>query len=236
MDGDGIQVIARAAAVLRALRDAPSGLSLGALSERTGLPRSTVQRIVAALRRERLVLATAEGARLGPEVQALAAAARLDVPGLARPHLLAVARGTGETVDLSVLRGGRMVFLDQVPGSHRLRAVSAVGEAFPLATTANGRAVLSLMAPGEARRLLEAEGATDWESLSVRLADGDGLACDAGEHTPGISALGFAVLAPTGEAFAVSVPVPTARWAEAQGAVRAALVAARGALRADLGA
>ena len=50
MDGDGIQVIARAAAVLRALRDAPSGLSLGALAEATGLPRSTVQRIVAALK------------------------------------------------------------------------------------------------------------------------------------------------------------------------------------------
>ncbi len=38
-----------------------------------------------------------------------------------------------------------MIFLDQVPGSHRLRTVSPVGEVFPLTPTANGRAVLATM-------------------------------------------------------------------------------------------
>ena len=35
-----------------------------------------------------------------------------------------VAEATGETVDLSVLRGGQMWFIDQIESGHRLRAVS----------------------------------------------------------------------------------------------------------------
>ena len=45
----GIQVIARAAAVLRALENEPAGLSLGKIAQRVDLSRSTVQRIVDAL-------------------------------------------------------------------------------------------------------------------------------------------------------------------------------------------
>jgi DNA-binding IclR family transcriptional regulator len=117
----GIQVIARAAAVLRALKDDPSGLSLGQIAERAGLPRSTVQRIVAALQDERLVIAQSmgNGVRLGPELHALARAARYNIVDRCRPYLAHLRDSLGETVDLSVLRGGQMIFLDQVPGSHR---------------------------------------------------------------------------------------------------------------------
>src|SRR5205807_1695051 len=48
----GVQVIARAASVLRALENRPEGLSLGQIAKEVGLARSTVQRIVAALQAE----------------------------------------------------------------------------------------------------------------------------------------------------------------------------------------
>ncbi len=48
----GIQSIARAAAVLRALERSPSGMSLGEIAAALDLPRSTVQRIVDALKDE----------------------------------------------------------------------------------------------------------------------------------------------------------------------------------------
>src|SRR3979490_2124908 len=51
----GIQVIARAAAVMRTLGDNPKGLSLAAIANIVGLPRSTVQRIITALEEEYLV-------------------------------------------------------------------------------------------------------------------------------------------------------------------------------------
>ena len=48
-DKSQVQVIARAATILRALEEENSGLSLGQIAQRVNLARSTVQRIVAAL-------------------------------------------------------------------------------------------------------------------------------------------------------------------------------------------
>jgi DNA-binding IclR family transcriptional regulator len=229
---NGIQVIARAAAVLRALKDDPSGLSLGQIADRAGLPRSTVQRIVAALQDERLVIAQPNGIRLGPELHALARAARYNIVDRCRPYLVAMRDTLGETVDLSVLRGGQMIFLDQVPGNHRLRTVSSVGEVFPLTTTANGRACLALLADARAQALAVAEwgrAAGDWPALQARLARirATGLAEDRDDHTDGISALGIAFADLAGDLHAISVPVPSTRFAEQQGAVAAALLALR---------
>lgn len=233
---NGIQVIARAAAVLRALKDAPAGLSLGQIAERVGLARSTVQRIVQALQDERLVIGSASGGgvRLGPELHALAGAARFNVVERCRPFLERLMEETGETVDLSVLRGGRMIFLDQVQGRHRLRAVSSVGEVFPLTVTANGRACLALLPDAEAKKLAEAEWARGtasgtWDALARQIAHArrTGLGEDAGEHTEGIAALGFAFTDLAGDLHAISVPVPTSRWPEMRDRVAAALLALR---------
>lgn len=202
-------------------------MSLGQIAEHTSLPRSTVQRIVDALQAERLVIASSGGSgiRLGPEVHALSEAARFNVVDLMRPLLLRLGAQTGETVDLSVLRDGSMVFIDQVPGSHRLRAISTVGEVFPLATTANGRGCLALLDDAEARRLLVAEGPASIDDTMARLADVRrlGLAFDEDEHTPGISAVGIGFVDPRGDRYAVSVPVPTSRFAQQRDRVSAVL-------------
>ncbi len=237
---DGIQVIARAAAVLRALKDCQTGLSLGQIADRVALPRSTVQRIVAALIDERLLVATrAAGVRLGPELQALAEAARTNTVDLCRPHLTALMAATGETVDLSALRGGQMVFLDQVQGSHRLRAVSSVGEHFPLTTTANGRAALSILAEQDAIDLAAAEwgqGLGNMPVLQARLslARKLGFAEDNDDHTEGISAIGIAFRDFSGEVFAISLPIPTSRFAERRTLVTSALLAVKADLEGTL--
>lgn len=230
---NGIQVIARAAAVLRTLKEAPGGMSLGQIAERVDLPRSTVQRIVQALQEERLVITsgTAGGVRLGPELHALAGAAHYNIVDQLRPFLQELMEETGETVDLSVLRGGRMIFLDQVQGTHRLRAISSVGEVFPVTSTANGRACLALLSEAEARKLAENEwdrlGLTrDWPALSRALtkARAHGLAEDHDDHTEGISALGFAFADSVGDLHAVSIPVPSPRYEQQKAAVTAALL------------
>src|SRR4051794_3529892 len=70
----GIQVISRAAQVLRALDGAPEGLSLSQLAERVALPRSTVHRLTTALAAEGLIAAASPNGRvrLGPELTRLA--------------------------------------------------------------------------------------------------------------------------------------------------------------------
>ena len=236
MDGvkskDGIQVIARAADILRALKECQTGLSLGQIAEKVGLPRSTVQRIVAALIDERLLMATrAAGVRLGPELQSLAEAARYNTVEMCRPYLHALMADTGETVDLSTYRAGHMVFLDQVQGTHRLRAVSSVGDHFPLTTTANGRAVLAGLPIAEVDGLVTAEwaqagmgGKLALLQARIALARKLGFAEDNDDHTEGISAIGIAFRDLAGEIFAISVPIPSSRFADQRSAVIAALL------------
>ena len=228
----GIQVIARAAAILRVLRDNTDGMSLGQIADRVDLPRSTVQRIVGALQTERLVIASTSGGsiRLGPEITALSEATRYNVVEECRLHLSELSRRLGETADLSVLRGAGMIFLDQVPGTHRLRTVSAVGDVFPLTTTANGKSALALLPEGQARALVEAEWkrrhhAGDWPAFARHLAQvsEQGLAFDLDEHTAGISAVGSAFRDRNGEIHAISVPIPSTRFAVVRGQVAAAL-------------
>jgi len=214
---NGIQVIARAAAILRALRDDPNGISLGTIALRVALPRSTVQRIVGALSAERLVISDPKGAglRLGPEVSSLAGAVRYNIVEQCRPVLEGLTEETGETTDLSVLRGDKMVFLDQTPGLHRLRTISFVGEIFPLTTTANGRACLAVLPRDQALALIEREwrekgSAGDMRAMIKDLDDIDaqGLAYDMDQHTTGISAIGFAFRDWGGDLHAISVPIP----------------------------
>src|SRR3954447_3741099 len=144
-DKSQVQVIARAATILRALEDENSGLSLGQIAQRVKLARSTVQRIVSALETEKLVIAATPNGRvrLGPAILRLASSVRSDFLAMARPFLERLSQELEETVDLATVKKDQLIFIDQVIGSQRLRTVSAVGESFPLYCTANGKAYLS---------------------------------------------------------------------------------------------
>lgn len=219
----GIRVISRAADILRALMEEERGLSLGAIAARVGLPRSTVQRLVNALTVEGFVVASSieGGLRLGPEIQALAAAGRVSIVDLTGPILEDLSQRTGETVDLSVFREDHMLFVDQVVGSGRLRAVSAVGEIFPMTTTANGKATLAQLddelvdAIAKREFAAVAGGKQALRHLHVEITQvrKTALAFDLEEHTEGISAVGGAFTTATGSTYAISIPVPSLRFA-----------------------
>ncbi len=228
----GIQVISRAAAIMRALKDTQMGLSLGQIAARVDLPRSTVQRITSALIEENLVISAPQGRGLllGPELAALAGAAQYNIVEHCRLLLTELTQKTGETTDLAVMRGIGMVFLDQVPGMHRLTTVSQVGEVFPLTTTANGKACLAAMSDAEALKLARNEwdrnGALVDETVflsDLSAVRSCGLAYDLDEHSSGVSAIGFAFADWSGDVHAISVPVPSSRFADRRTVIEAAL-------------
>ncbi len=241
----GIQVIARAAAILRALENENVGLSLGQIASRVDLPRSTVQRIVNALADEQLLIAATPNARvmLGPAIVRMAANASFDFAAFVRPHIEQVSQQTGETVDLSMQRGNQMVFIDQITVSHRLSAVSAIGETFPVFSSANGKAALALLDDDEVSALvgdgLYEETPNTITSIKTLLTEiaavrAKHYAIDNEEHTEGICAVGTAFHDHTGRIFAVSVPVPTTRFGQKKDSIVAALLAARKALIAAM--
>ena len=220
----GIQVIARAAEILRLLQSHPAGLNQAEICERVGMARSTVSRILNALEDEGLV-ASRRGARgpyrLGPEIARMANTVRLGVVTDMRPFLTELSRGLNETVDLSILDGDRADFIDQVVAPHRLQAVSAVGESFPLYCSANGKALLSALpvdqlAQAMPKRLIPLTPKTIIDSAALRAEldriRAEGVAYDREEQTEGICAVGAVLHGVSDVLVAVSVPVPAQRF------------------------
>lgn len=220
----GVQAIARAASVLRALESAPEGIALTDLAAIVELPKSTVHRLLAALAAESLVQLGPEGtARLGSGLVRLGAATRRGLRSQLAPVMLELRRRLDETVDLAILEGDAVTFVEQFPAPHRLRAISGVGTSFPAHCTANGKALLATLPDAEVELLLPArlERFTE-DTITTRsalLADlatvrERGVAFDIEEHTEGICAVGAAVCDPAGPAGAISVPIPTQRFAD----------------------
>jgi IclR family acetate operon transcriptional repressor len=227
---EGIQVLRRAAAALDEIPRDPRQMRLVDLRERLGLAKSTTRRLLVALVEVGLASVDEHGRfALGERLLGFGGDAAARIAMVFRPTVERVARATdGETVDLSVLRGQRMWFVDQIESTHRLRAVSAIGVRFPLHSTANGKAALAVLDDADAetviaRLLPEAADALRREVAEIRRT---GIAFDREEHTPGICAAAIARRTASDNVVAISVPAPTERFLQKEGRITEALRAA----------
>jgi DNA-binding IclR family transcriptional regulator len=245
-DPSKIQVISRAAAVLRSLENEQDGLSLGAIAQRLGLPRSTVQRIVNALESEDLVIAASPKARvrLGPALARLAASVEMSVAKLARPLMEQLARDLGETVDLSVLASDHAVFIERVIGAHSVYAIAGLAVHYPLHCTANGRAMLAELTDAQIEQRIgrsyerrTSRSLTTFDTLIVALRSvrRTGVAYSVEENALGICGIGVAVHDARGNLLSLSVPVPTSRFEQQKKRIAQGLLEARDILQRRLG-
>ncbi|MGD1174103.1 IclR family transcriptional regulator [Mycobacterium seoulense] len=227
---EGIQVLRRAAAALDEIAAEPGRLRLVDLGERLGLAKSTARRLLVGLVEVGLASVDTQGRfSLGDRLLGFGHSDGAHIAAVFRPTIERVAYATdGETVDLSVLRGQRMWFVDQIESSHRLRAVSAVGVRFPMESTANGKAALAALEEAEANAVISRLGSEVGERLRTEIAEirCTGIAFDRDEHTPGISAAAVARRTMGDNMVAISVPAPTERFLEKEQRIVAALHAA----------
>jgi DNA-binding IclR family transcriptional regulator len=223
--GSGKQVIARAAAVLRALEGQSSGLSLAQIAKASDLPRTTVHRIVSSLEAQQLVISGAGGVRLGPALLRLATSAHTDVAVIARPFIEALGRATRETVNLSVFRGVHAISIDQYPSDQELRVISPIGTAFPIHSTAHGKAFLGEMSDAAVKQLLSsrleqrtAATISELPPLLAHLATvrEQGYAIDIEEHARGVCGIGVVLNTGLSERYALSLALPALRFAESR--------------------
>jgi DNA-binding IclR family transcriptional regulator len=231
----GVNSVARAIEILKALSAAADGeLTLAEIAARTGLPTSTVHRIVQTLREEQFVgsVGGAGGLRLGPELARLAAISRSRLVPMVRPFLEQLSHTLDEGASLAVLDGEEVRFLDQAIASHGLRAVSLVGSTFPAHCTANGKALLAalpepVLGATLPRRLqkLTPHTITSRPALLEELATvrERGVAFDREEHAVGISAAGVTVHDAVGNLAAITVAMPAVPFGEREAEVVAAL-------------
>jgi DNA-binding IclR family transcriptional regulator len=153
----GTQAIARAVAVLKAFGPEAVLRTPQELSGRTGLNRSTVYRILNPQEREELVVSDTAGRyHLAPELAILGGLAlrQLDLRGVAMPFLRELAKRSGETVDLEVLRGAHVIVVEELLGDYLLSTSSNVGTIWPAHCTSTGKLLLAALPPAELDVLL----------------------------------------------------------------------------------
>ena len=216
----GIQVIARAAAIMRTLGDHPKGLSLAGIARAVGLARSTVQRIINALVDERLVepLGPGGGFRLGSALGQLLNRTQSDIISVVGPVLQAASERMQETVILAALAGDKVFISYCAVAQRELRIVFPVGMHVPLHATAVGKIflaqqseeMLSTLLPEQLERC--APMTLDRSSLlkeveEVRMKT---FATDDEEYVEGVSALALPVYTYLGN-YAVAILAPSTR-------------------------
>lgn len=240
----GIQVIARAAKILNTLGEHPSGMSLGEIAQVVDLPRSTVQRIVAALDSAELVRSSgAGGLRLGPALLKLLSSVNTDVVDLVKPLMEKLSADTNETVSLARASGSQLAVVHYVVASRELRVVPRIGLDLPLYSTSGGRALLALESDAD----VQARVGDAWRELTDKtvktLAEllqmihevrKTSISYDRGETLEGISTMAFALDTLFGR-FAVSLLVPTARFKKHEARYREEMLQCKQALIREIG-
>jgi IclR family acetate operon transcriptional repressor len=141
----GTQAVDRASTLLLAVIDAPRAVPFSELVAHTGLPKSTVSRLLTSLERHGLVQrANDASVRPGPALTRFAMTAKADrLVRLARPHLDRLAEATGETINLAVPTPVAVEQIAQVDSRHLLGAANWVGRPVPFHCSALGKVFLA---------------------------------------------------------------------------------------------
>ncbi|BBK41012.1 IclR family transcriptional regulator [Allostella vacuolata] len=144
-EADGAAAVDRALQALLAFREGDRSLTLGEISRRTGLYKSTLLRLLASLERQRFVVRLADGRySLGPTLFRLGALYEqaLDLRSAADPILRALAAETGESASVYVRERDRRLCLMRVDSRQNVRDHITVGALLPTDRGAAGRVLL----------------------------------------------------------------------------------------------
>jgi len=137
-------------AVIRTIAErSPDTLGVSTLARELTMSKAVTHRILKELVADGFLTFDDETKRyrLGPGALTvgLAALRALDVPGVARPHMITLAERSGESVTLSARQGWSRVYIDQVLSVHEIRMSVALGTQHPLHAGASSKAILAAL-------------------------------------------------------------------------------------------
>jgi IclR family acetate operon transcriptional repressor len=216
----------RAFALLERIARADGPVSLRDAARDSGLPKPTVYRMLAMLESAALVVRESEGRRLapGPRLTRIGLDALLNASARAPRHaiLKTLAQSVGETVNLTMLDGSEVVYLDRVETAWPLRMSLQPGSRVPLHCTASGKLLLASLAAARRKRLIAAlplERYTDRTLIDAKRLEAelsrirrDGFATDNEEYLAGLVCVAVPVTLRRGRTAAcVAVHAPVAR-------------------------
>lgn len=152
-----VGVVAKLLRILEALDASPSGLQLREIAEQTSVNKSTAYRFVPHLENEGYLLRDeAGGYVVGPKLAGLGGgiAYHATLRKISRPMAVALSNETKETVNLGVLDGHELLYLEVIESPHSFRMASQPGMHRPLHCTALGKALLAFLPNEQHEELL----------------------------------------------------------------------------------
>ncbi|MGB3437893.1 MAG: IclR family transcriptional regulator [Actinophytocola sp.] len=218
--------LTRGLVLLDLLASAPSPMTLTGMHEHTGLPKSTLVRLLAALTEMRFVVRVDErpAYRLGHKVMALADAyvSSVDFSAAAGSYLDELARETQQTANLGLLDGREVVHVCVRQPDRPLRFETSPGARDSTHSTGLGKMLLAGVAAGRLPAHLPAEPfpartdrtitSLDEMSKEVRRTGRRGYAVDDTENSAGLRCLAVPVTVKEQPLAALSVSGPAGEF------------------------
>jgi DNA-binding IclR family transcriptional regulator len=233
-EGSTIRSVERALDVLLCFAGAAEGLGVTQISDKVGLYKSNVYRILGALESRGFVRKDARTGRYYLALRALELASSYlvsgDIPAVAYPDMLLLRDRAEETVSLYVRDGCERVRVQRAEGPLTVRRVVGLGERLPLYLGASGKVLLAWAPPAECNQILSAVLPQDFDRAGLE-ADLNrtrerGWAASREERDAGVAAVSAPVLDRMGRCIAaLAISGPITRFDERRTAELGALVA-----------
>ncbi|GAB6281022.1 MAG: IclR family transcriptional regulator [Thermovirga sp.] len=201
-----VQSVNRAIDILELLNQERS-LGITQISQTVGLEKTTVFRLLQTLCARGYVRQDLSTQSYSETMKLFEMGIRIvDSHGLlkkARPHIEALAMSTRETVNLAVLDGRNIVYVDKVESTEVIKADLGVGKSFPAYATSLGKSILALLKEdqlevlygGEIFTSLTSRTVPDLEALKAQIREIRirGYASDDEELVNGLSCVAAAI-------------------------------------------
>ena len=243
-----IRTLARGLRLLELMGDAFDGATVTQLSARAGLDKATVSRLLATIREAGWAVQSPTDRRYRLAGKALALSHdrsnHVDVRVLAQAQLARLRERWNETVNLAIVEGGDVLYIDVDYSTAPVRVMSTIGQRMPLTKTALGQTFLSRMTGDELRALLAAledapKTAGELDAFMAELAacQERGYAIDDELGTPEVVCVGAPIIDVSGSPIAsLSVTGPAYRMRPLIDDIGRSCIAAAAAVSAALGA
>ncbi|HTO93307.1 MAG TPA: IclR family transcriptional regulator [Bacteroidota bacterium] len=157
-----VPAIHRAVQVIELLAASHSGFSLADVSRQTGIPKSSLFRILAALEQHSIVLQDHERKifRLGMKLLdwGNAALEKIDLKTIVHPHLIRMAHETRESYYLTILDGQEVIIIDRADNPEMWSIVARLGARSPVHATASGQVLIADLPEETLDRIIEKSG------------------------------------------------------------------------------
>ena len=143
--GEGApSILAKAFAVLGAFNDRDRVLTLTEISRKSGLPKSTVHRLIQRLGALDVIEAHGSGYRVGIKLLQMVSSMPVDsMRELALPHMAQLQAWSKSSVHFGVLRGGEVVVLQALFAPNHELPIGEVGSRVPAHLSALGRVMMA---------------------------------------------------------------------------------------------